>query len=125
MAASFVITTPLHTAARSGDLVKVRKLLKSRKYSVNCTDFNGQTPLHCACSKGHLDLVRVLISGFEADITIHDDNGATALMLAALAGHHEVVHSLLSEYKCPMDAIETCSITLFFITHVQEGMLRW
>ena len=94
--------TPLHSAARSGDVDKVRQLLGKGIYSVNCTDSRGQTPLHCACTGGHLEIVGMLISEFKADMTIQDEDGDTALMLAAKAGHDNVVHGLLSQYQCPL-----------------------
>ena len=55
---------PLHVAAESGDVPKVRKILKQGKYSVDGIDSSGKTPLHYACAKGHLNLVRVLVSKF-------------------------------------------------------------
>ena len=60
-------TFPLHEAAKSGDVEKVRELLEQGKYDVNSADADGATPLHCACSEGHLDLVRVLVSDYRAD----------------------------------------------------------
>ena len=94
--------TPLHSAARSGDVDKVRQLLGKGIYTVNCIDSRGQTPLHCACMGGHLEIVRMLISEFKADMTIQDEDGDTALMLTAKAGHDNVVHGLLSRYRCPL-----------------------
>ena len=38
--------TPLHTAAQSGDVDKVRELLEGGKYDVNCVDWDERTPLH-------------------------------------------------------------------------------
>ena len=68
--------TPLHLAAESGDVDKVRELLQSGEYNVNCTDSNGtRTPLHYTSAKGHLDMVKVLISDFNADVLFKDING--------------------------------------------------
>ena len=94
--------TPLHDAARVGDVDKVKEFLNHGKYNVNSTDSTRQTPLHHACEKGCLDVVRVLVSEFKADMTVHDDYGQTALMLAALNAHENVVHVLMS-YGCPLD----------------------
>ena len=104
MAVSTTAATPLHNAAESGDVDKVRELLEHEKYDVNCTDSKGRTPLHYASYKGHLDMVKILISDqFNSDMTIQDVNGATVLMLAALARHDNVVLALLCDYQCPLD----------------------
>ena len=93
--------TPLHLAAESGDVDKVRELLQSGEYNVNCTDSNGRTPLHYACAKGHLDMVKVLISEFKADVLFKDINGCIPLMDAASNGWEHIVLTLLNEYHCP------------------------
>ena len=94
--------TPLHHAAKSGDVSKVRELLENGEHDVNSTDLIGRTPLHCACWMGHLGIVRVLVSAFHADLAIKDDLGATALMLAAGAGHEDVVRILITAYPNPI-----------------------
>ena len=93
----------LLSAARSGDVDKVRELLEHANYNVNCTGYNGWTPLHYACREGHLDMVKMLISEFNSDMTIQEINGPTALMLAALGDHYNVVQALICEYRCPLD----------------------
>ena len=95
--------TPLHDAARVGDVDKVKEFLNHGKYNVNSTDSTRQTPLHHACEKGCLDVVRVLVSEFKADMTVHDGDGQTALMLAAVNSHENVVNALMS-YGCPLDS---------------------
>ena len=67
-------SSPLHLAAESGDVNKVRKLLQSGEYNVNRTDSNGKTPLHYACAKDHLDMVKVLISDFNSNVLFKDIN---------------------------------------------------
>ena len=105
MSSSEDLFTPLHSAARSGDVDKVRQLLGEGMYTVNCTDSRGQTPLHCACMGGHLEIVGMLIAEFKADMTIQNEDGDTALMLAAKTGHDNVVHGLLSRYQCPLQKV--------------------
>ena len=62
--------TPLHYAAKSGDLDKARKLLQSGKYDVNMkTSGYAHTALHVACTYGNLDIVRMLISEPPVDRT--------------------------------------------------------
>ena len=98
---ALMASTPLHSAAGSGDVDKVREILEHDKYNVNCTDSMGQTPLHCACAEGNLNVVRVLISKYKADTSIQDAHGTTVVMVAALGGHVDIVQALLHEYHCP------------------------
>ena len=96
--------TLLHSAARDGDVDKVRKLLEHGRYDVNeVSGLYSGTPLHVACKRGHLNVARVLIGTFKADMTIQNRDGATALMLAIKRGHDNVAHALLEDYQCPVD----------------------
>ena len=96
--------TPLHDAARSGDLDKARKLLETGKYNVNKTErYYGWTPLLHACCKGHLDMVRMLISEFKADINIVTNN--TPLHVAAYYGKEDVGLALINEFGCDTNII--------------------
>ena len=54
--------TPLHIAARFGDVEVVKQLLNSKQYEVDVQDSNQQTPLHLACAYGHVDVVDILVS---------------------------------------------------------------
>ncbi|XP_022217375.2 ankyrin repeat and sterile alpha motif domain-containing protein 1B isoform X2 [Drosophila obscura] len=96
----------LLTAARSGDIRTVDKLLDHsskrhgplssfrRSPSINCQDVNGYTSLHHACLNGHGSIVRLLLS-HNAQLDVPDIRGSTPLFLAAWAGHHEIVKMLL------------------------------
>ena len=105
MATSTSVTdvTPLHLAAKLGDLTEVRRLLESYEYNVDCTDSNGQTPLHYACAEGHLDIVMVLIAEFNACMPFKDKNGCIPLMIACLYGQRDVALSLVTDHLCPLD----------------------
>ena len=91
--------TPLHLAAKSGDMDKVRELLEGGKYGVNCFDLGRWTPLHMAAYCGHLGVVKVLISEFKANVNACTDSGETPLHQAASNGHSGVVRVLISEFK--------------------------
>ena len=88
-------------AARSGDVDKVRRILKDSGCDVNVTD--NWTPLHYACTWGELDMARMLIEMFKADITFQNNDGVTAIMLAIKCGRDNVAHALLEDYQCPVD----------------------
>ena len=100
--------TPLHDAARYGDLDKARKLLQSGKYDVNMKAgdsayFNAPTALNFACAYGHIDMVRMLISEFKADVNLRDNYGNTALHYAAMYGHEDIVLALIHEFSCDVN----------------------
>ena len=105
MATSTSVTdvTPLHLAAKLGDLTEVRRLLESYEYNVDCTDSNGETPLHYACAEGHLYIVMVLIAEFNACMFLKDKNGCIPLMTACLNGWKDVALSLVTDHLCPLD----------------------
>ena len=99
MAAISVETSPLHVASQSGDVDKVRELLRQNKNKVNCTDSLGRTPLHYACAKGDLDMVKMLMSEFSADLEVRDREKDTPLMLAIEHGHNHVVRNVMTDVE--------------------------
>ena len=93
--------TPLHDAARWGDLDKARELLETGQCNVNDTRyFWKDTSLHTACREGHLDMVRMLISEFKADMNIVDSEIKTPLHEAAQYGKEDVALALINEFGC-------------------------
>ena len=94
---------PLHEAAESGYVDKVRILLKGRKFDVDCVDWGLWTPLHRAAYRGHLGVVRVLISEFKADINACTRSCNTPLHFAASKGHLDVVRVLVLEFKADIN----------------------
>ena len=117
---------PLHDAAKSGDMEKVREILECGKCNVNCTNSSGWTPLHWACCRGHLEVVRVLVSEFKSGTTIKTPHGYTPLMLAADNNHDNVVHALLSDSQCPIDSKNQSGYTAlhFSCVHGYVNIMR-
>ena len=103
--------TPLHTAAQSGEVDKVWKLLEGGKYDVNCVDGQGWTPLHEAAYRGHLGVVRLLISEFKAEVNASTNSGSTPLHWAAEGGHLDVVRVLISEFKADVNVHNNIGVT--------------
>ena len=98
--------TPLHDAAKSGDLDKARKLLQGGKYNVNMKagDYSHtRTALHLACCNGHIDMVRMFISEFKADVNIRDSDGDTPLNRAAINKKEDIVFALIHEFTCDVN----------------------
>ena len=87
--------TPLHNAARDGDLEAI-------KYSVNKgDDINGYscgyTPLHVAATYGHLEAVRSLI-GKGANVHVRNAiSGDKPIQSATVGGHKNIVGFFLNK----------------------------
>ena len=95
----------LFSAAKEGELEKVKKLLQSRanlhaQIKDECDPH--MTPVHSAAFCGHRKVVDLLVEN-EADMEAKDKNQWTPLMYAAGKGHREVV-DLLVEKEADMEA---------------------
>ena len=100
MSRVFGLDTPLHIAARNGDVDKVRELLEGGMYGVECPDEFGRTPLHVAARGGHLGVVRVLISEYKASMNAFDNYGRTPFLSAIDYDKEDVALALLEEFNC-------------------------
>jgi ankyrin repeat protein/protocatechuate 3,4-dioxygenase beta subunit len=95
--------TPLHNAAQSGDLERVKELLKKNPglvsskgtNSYGSTPLQGGTALHLAARKGDMAMVTLLLAS-NADVNAVDNAGWTPLHEAAFGGNKEVVALLLA-----------------------------
>lgn len=94
--------TPLHQAARLGDVGVVKELLHAQA----AIDVQGgrfdETPLHYAATGGHGDVIESLIAG-KADVNASDELGLRALHKAVIQGHGVAVKQLLRS-KAAVDA---------------------
>ena len=116
--------TPLHSAAKGGQLATV-DFLGQRGSNVNADDRNGCRPLHLALMNGHVDIAKLLVQDFGASESKtdyagktpaqyfdhpplvlwmlkfetregdRDEKGNTALIHAAIQGHVSSVQYLL------------------------------
>lgn len=86
---------PLHLAAKTGDVNRVRELLADRPRTVNALGNGSNTPLHYAAFGGHSGVVELLLSR-GALINAVNRDGQTPLHLAVLGKHLAVVRLLLS-----------------------------
>ena len=87
MASSASAISPLHDAARKGDLVTVQRLLRDGSVAVDARDSNGITTLHLAAAHGHLNVVLWLLKEGGASMEEKNNDGSTALHYAANWGH--------------------------------------
>jgi len=71
----------LCTAAKDGDLERVRQLLDA-KADIDQQDIEGSTPLHQACRYSHLEVARLLIES-KANLELRRKVGSTPLMMCS------------------------------------------
>lgn len=78
------LSRSLIDAARKGNFIVVRDLLKYPNIDVNMHDekFQGMTALLYAASDGYLSIVKALLQHPGINVNIQDNRGYTALMLA-------------------------------------------
>lgn len=79
-------TTPLHLAAKFGNLSKAKALLDKKEVDVDSLDEFQRTPLHHASLQGHTLLIEFLLSK-GAQLDSGDEYENTPLMLAARNCH--------------------------------------
>ena len=86
--------TPLHKAAKEGEVKKVQSLV-SNGANVNAKDRRGLRPLHHAAGGGYIEIVKLLIAN-GAKVDAGDEVSFTPLIWAADGGHKEVLELLLA-----------------------------
>jgi hypothetical protein len=90
----------LETAARAGDLEKVKALLQANPNLVFSTGDGEFTPLVAAAWSDHKDVVEFLLAN-HADINAQDSLHMTALSHAATESHKEMAEFLLANKADP------------------------
>lgn len=91
---------PIHNAARTGNLNRVRELL-NQGAPVNARNEHGWTPLHYAANTGRLSIVQELLK-HGAHVNPRTISGFTPLHWAAHTGRPQVVHALLKAGANPL-----------------------
>ena len=93
--------TPLHKAARYGEVSEVKKLL-AKGAEVDAKNKDGDTPLDLAAKKGHVDVVIWLLAK-GAEVNAKNEYGQTPLHWAAYNGYLNVV-KVLYDYSAEVNA---------------------
>ncbi len=94
------LNTPLHLAARSGDVDACKSLIVMVA-QVDVQNRYGRAPLHLAANKGHLDVCKTLIDA-DADVNIQDFLSWTPLYYAVVGSHLEIC-KILIEHGARLD----------------------
>jgi ankyrin repeat protein len=81
---------PIHDAARDGNLVRVKALLKSNPRLLQSRDDGGETPLHWAAFWGRIEVANFLLAN-GADPHARDKTGRIPLDYAIAHGRDEMV----------------------------------
>lgn len=88
-------STMLHDAAQTGDLERVKGLLKTRRQLVNQPNRLGITALHYASAAGFREIVRLLLDA-GARVDIKTRSGITPLYGAVSEAREEVIRLLIA-----------------------------
>ncbi|KAM8972070.1 ankyrin repeat domain-containing protein 26 [Pelodytes ibericus] len=92
----------LHRAALSGDVSKIKQLLK--KHDINQLDKENRTPLHLACANGHVDAVTLLIDN-KPKLNVCDYDNRSPLM-KAIQCQQERCAAVLLEHNADPNVID-------------------
>ncbi|MGH7939850.1 MAG: ankyrin repeat domain-containing protein [Limisphaerales bacterium] len=85
----------INDAARTGNLAKVKALLKERPALVSSTAFDGWTPLYEAADNGYFGMAKLLVAN-GADVNGRSKGGRSPLYLATMYDHRDIVKLLLA-----------------------------
>ncbi|NWH88565.1 ANR42 protein, partial [Aegithalos caudatus] len=117
-----VLAFPAHDAAFKGDLLVVRRLLRSGVININERDDKGSTLLHKAAEQGHIHCLQWLVEmGADCDIT--NDAGDTPKDVAKRLSHLAAVELLTPRTGNNNSSDEELDANnvKFFETHGVEG----
>ena len=117
--AVYFTTTPLHKAARSGNLSSVQSLVDDKSVTdIDIPDLYRRTPLHLAVrynllgfSNNTLAIVRYLVEAGKASANVRDSNSQTPLHLAVRWKTLPVVRYLVEQGKASVTVLDKWSRT--------------
>ena len=98
--------TPLHIAAREGNLEIASLLLNSRVVNTLALDSRGFTALHFAAAYGHTRILKLLLEQSGVSVNACDFEGLTPLFHSVIRAHLEVVQLLLEYVRNTIEVQE-------------------
>ena len=93
------LNTPLHDAAKLGQLEKLEIILNQKLIDINCINSSHETPLHLACAFGHKSCIHILMSR-SADMYSRDCYNNAPIHRAASMEYVNIIEMLITEFKC-------------------------
>ncbi len=86
----------IHRAIESGDIARVKEILKTNPAALTERDTNQfrELPIHFAATAGNVEMARLFLDA-GADIDAGDSDNSTALGIAAMRGHAPMVTFLI------------------------------
>lgn len=104
----------LHRAAQSGNLERVKLLVKSG-IDPNSRNNNGDTALRFAAENGHLEVIQYLVEQEGVDINARNNSGTSPLIVASLNNNPKIVN-YLTHFGANVNATATA-----FVRRIREG----
>ena len=99
-------------AAKSGNVERIKMLLKEDPDLVHARDRDGSTPLHCATWKGHAEVVALLLkAGADVNAENNNDHWGTTPLHAAAHANQAVIAELLVEHGANVNAQDSSGKT--------------
>ncbi len=95
---AYWVLYPLHEAAYSGNLERVRLLIEKDRIGVNEQDQSGSTPLHYACMNGHEHIVRYLVDDRRAMMCVRDQHNKVPIYYAVEQRHDGII-KYMAQFK--------------------------
>lgn len=92
----YVIASPIHDAAKNGDVKKVIEIATNDPQSLYSFCNMGKTPLHWASGNSQLEVMNVIINQFKIPVDIENANKGTPLHVAASQANPDSLKMLLS-----------------------------
>ena len=93
----------IYEAARFGDELEVRRLVKAGADAHARCPSVGVFAIHRASEVGSVPIVRFLVEECHVDVNVRDNSGTTPLHYAAYNGHLEVLKYLIEVAKAKPD----------------------
>jgi ankyrin repeat protein len=95
MSCAAALCGEINDAARTGDLAKVKALLKEDPTLVSSPAFDDLTPLDEAADNGYFSMAKLLVAN-GADVNVRAKGGRSPLYLATMYDHRDIVKLLLA-----------------------------
>ena len=94
--------TPLHYAARDGNVAEVKRLLAIHGIDVDIKNNGGWTALHYAARSGRTECVKLLLAHPDINVNVKTNKGETPLTVAKVheynARNKQEIMSLLRQH---------------------------